>query len=1074
MVSTGSTPGCGETVVHIASLPPSNLTYYWQTSASGTSLSYSSNYTVTYDRTVYVRARDNTTGCWSTAIPVNVTVNDGPSAPTTINTNQLCGSTRLMRSSSPPSGITWYWQGTNADGTSTENANSQYSAYSAGTYYLRARSSDGCWGESRSVNVSVNQSPAMPPVPSITYGCWETTLTKPTAPEGIEYYWQNSVLLENTDNQNDSYTVFLSETAYLKAYNTITGCWSVAREITPDVYAPPSMPSVNRIDYGLDGQRIIRNNPPSGETWYWQGTDPNGTSIDNSELYYSVTQPGTYYLRAKKNNADCWVTQSINVEAFTPDESFGSDDLSHSAQYNGNISAVKWKTFGDKREKLYAYHYDEMNRIKAAQYAQGTGGNWNTAIGHFQVYDINYDLNGNILSLSRNSTSGKIDELSYGYQGNRLQYVEDGWGEEGFSNGHNGTTSNPDYAYDENGNMTKDLNKDIVSIEYNLLNLPSKVVKVDGQYMTYIYDASGTKLSQEVYDANDQLIKSTDYIGGMIYENDELQFVQHEEGRVVNDQTTDSWEYQYNLTDHLGNVRASFTSKPKTINYNLTYEGNSDEALFENVIINNNDIFDYTDNTGNTYNKSQILTGGLNSQVGSVIAIPVGKGDKVTASVMAKYVEITQTNNPVSAIASALVTAFTGGVGSNELGSTTINNNFSTGSLIGTTGFPIENGSAPKAFLNLMFLPEDESIDLVKDATFAYDQVDVGAVQLLNQPKNQNFDELRVEDFEAAQTGYILIYLSNESNTLTEVHFDDLTIEVKEHNLIQTDDYYAFGLTHSNGYQRVSNLRNDFKYNGKEEITDLGLDWYDYGARMYMSDIGRWGVVDPLADQGNQESWSPYTYAFNNPLRFIDPDGRMATDTTGAVKPSEITTASENAVETVIDEKGTSEAWCNLGVCTALEELTGNTELQDVDANTMTGRLANSNNFEVVELSEVQELANQGDIVIGAKSETSGSGHVVLAVPGEESYSSTWKANVPQVMDTGRNKRASKQKVSLSWTGSASSGVVWYKYTGTVNGSQQTENNQIYVGPRQVLDPVVVQGQGKPISTIQRINPFQK
>ncbi|WP_300690555.1 RHS repeat-associated core domain-containing protein, partial [Chryseobacterium sp.] len=89
--------------------------------------------------------------------------------------------------------------------------------------------------------------------------------------------------------------------------------------------------------------------------------------------------------------------------------------------------------------------------------------------------------------------------------------------------------------------------------------------------------------------------------------------------------------------------------------------------------------------------------------------------------------------------------------------------------------------------------------------------------------------------------------------------------------ITDANDYYPFGMNHlktGNSFFGQGTYKN-YKYNGKE-LQETGM--YDYGARMYMPDLGRWGVVDPLAEKMTR--YSPYNYAFNNPLSFIDPDGR--------------------------------------------------------------------------------------------------------------------------------------------------------------------------------------------------------
>ena len=69
-----------------------------------------------------------------------------------------------------------------------------------------------------------------------------------------------------------------------------------------------------------------------------------------------------------------------------------------------------------------------------------------------------------------------------------------------------------------------------------------------------------------------------------------------------------------------------------------------------------------------------------------------------------------------------------------------------------------------------------------------------------------------------------------------------------------------------------ANSEDIYKFSGKELDEEYGLDYYYFGARYYDPSIGRWLAPDPLAEK--YPHLSPYSYAANNPLKFIDPDGR--------------------------------------------------------------------------------------------------------------------------------------------------------------------------------------------------------
>jgi len=224
------------------------------------------------------------------------------------------------------------------------------------------------------------------------------------------------------------------------------------------------------------------------------------------------------------------------------------------AKYNGNISEIDWKTqVGDNNYRRYTYRYDALNRLTDGIFL--TPSLASNTQNHYYDEKLTYDVNGNIRTLNRFknppvgiTTPQQIDELSYVYDqsdlSNKLIKVTDAR-----ANSYGYPAGGNTIGYDINGNMTSHLDKGITSIQYNYLNLPKQIISSQGN-TSYIYRADGTK-AKKIFGTT-----STDYLDGFQYDNEVLKFFPTSEGFY----NFERGEYVYHYTDHLGNIRLSYSA----------------------------------------------------------------------------------------------------------------------------------------------------------------------------------------------------------------------------------------------------------------------------------------------------------------------------------------------------------------------------------------------------------------------------------------------------------------------------------------------------------------------------------
>jgi RHS repeat-associated protein len=609
----------------------------------------------------------------------------------------------------------------------------------------------------------------------------------------------------------------------------------------------------------------------------------------------------TYNIRGwiKKIN-DPQVSNASN-KVFAQELFYESDGTS--PQYNGNISKADWRGQDDiKRE--YNYFYDPNNRIKDALYTV-PGYSWQD--GRFNIGYVNYDPNGNLTTLQRvNQQTADIwalvDNLAYSYgtHSNKLTYVYDYQTSPTYLAKDYKNLGTSTYNYDANGNLLGNSDQYSVVITYNHLNLPRSIVfSGTGRRLDYWYNAEGVKVRQ--VNTNGTTVTTLDYLGEFVFENNALSYIIHEEGRAAYENS--AFQYEFFIKDHLGNVRQVVRNPTSNLRVATMEPENAEEEEkhFKNIKESRQGAGEHNKTPGG------YATAWLNAERGRILgpsrSQEVQQGDSVELGVFGKYVDPKKVRlSPATFARTGMdrkIIRTLGEYGQNLAASP---NELAIANVIALVITELQQKPAPEAYMGYALYDSDSVL---------YEQ---GKVILSKKARNKH-EEL-IQKLAVKKDGYIETFLVNE--TAENVWFDQFRIMSTGPLIVQETHYDPWGVELSGiGYQYGGIKINPYLYNGKELTSGLGVIMYDYGARLYIPAIGRWFVSDPLAEKARRQS--PYNYALNNPLRYIDPDGMEAYSVMGTPVITGETEPEDPLVKSVVNGEESDPGLCQN--CSSLPEV---------------------------------------------------------------------------------------------------------------------------------------------------------